>query len=303
MKKFLILMLLVTVLNSHASAEQPAAEKYRQMFASGNFYVECQIFTFQNSRKMPTAFLVYAGKDGKRMHGLNRSGVLGWYPAYGVTELTTSSNREMLKFRETLEAALKKYPHVLYENGRYYRFYKPLNNKPVNNRDELRGVMLPEEKLNSPNLNPDEEWQYVQSDLALPDELAIFFWDDKFHKNPLGLKPYYNGSSKVTVDKKEYDCDQYLIDIKSMAGTNIAQEAYNALYENGQLVMVRKYLIYKGKERFVRDLKVIAITEQVPEEVFAFRKKIKVYEAGTGNLDDLVGDPKIIGEVGGKVTK
>ena len=303
MKNFLVLILLFTVLNSHAYAEQPAAEKYHQMFQSGNFYVECQIFTFQNSRKMPTAFLVYAGKDGKRMHGLNRSGVLGWYPAYGVTELTTSSNREMLKFRETLEAASKKYPHVLYENGRYYRFYKPLKKQDYSFRDELRGVMLPEEKLNSPNLNPDEEWQYVQSDLALPDELAIFFWDDKFHKNPLGLKPYYNGSSKVTVDKKEYDCDQYLIDIKSMAGTNIAQEAYNALYENGQLVMVRKYLIYKGKERFVRDLKVIAITEQVPEEAFAFSKRIKVYEAGTGNLDDLVGDPKIIGEVGGKVTK
>lgn len=43
MKKFLIATLLLSVLALPASAEQPAAEQYRQMFASGNFYVEYRV--------------------------------------------------------------------------------------------------------------------------------------------------------------------------------------------------------------------------------------------------------------------
>lgn len=45
MKKFLILTLFLTLLTLSVSAEQPAAEQYRQMFASGNFHIEYQMST------------------------------------------------------------------------------------------------------------------------------------------------------------------------------------------------------------------------------------------------------------------
>ena len=44
MKKFLLLVLILTAITLPANAEQPAAEEYRQMFRSGNFYVEYQMF-------------------------------------------------------------------------------------------------------------------------------------------------------------------------------------------------------------------------------------------------------------------
>ena len=205
---------------------------------------------------------------------------------------------------ETLR--VKHFPDFMYKNGKYYQFFS--ENRAIlagitfpksKNKAKLSALVLPEDKLNSPNLKYAENWDLVESKLSLPDELAIFYWNDKFHANPFGLTPYYNGSSTRTIEDKDYECDQYLIDIKSMAGTNMAQEAYNMIYENGQLVMTQKYLILDGKEILIRTIKISALTSDVPEDAFTIGPKCNVYAAGTGDMNDLMERSILVEEIGG----
>ena len=119
-------------------------------------------------------------------------------------------------------------------------------------------------------------------------------------ENPFGLTPQYTGSSIRTVDQKDYDCDQYAINIKSIAGTIIAQEIYDALYQNGRLVMVQKYLVRNGKESLIRELDVKIMSSEVPEEAFEFGERCKIYAASDGDLSDLVGKKVLVEEIGGK---
>ncbi|MBR1646666.1 MAG: hypothetical protein IJ685_07795 [Selenomonadaceae bacterium] len=131
----------------------------------------------------------------------------------------------------------------------------------------------------------------------MPDELAIFCWDEPFRDN-FTAAPVYNDSSKVTLDKKEYDCDRYVVDVKSLAGTLIAQEAYNALYDGGKLVRVQKYLLYEGKEEFILEVEVKNISSTVPEDAFKIGKKIKVYAAENGDMKDLLEEPVLVETLG-----
>ena len=69
MKKVLIVTLLLMALVLPASAEQPAAEQYRQMFASGNFYVEYQMYMLRNEKARPiSGIMAFAGQNGDRMY-------------------------------------------------------------------------------------------------------------------------------------------------------------------------------------------------------------------------------------------
>ena len=58
MKKFLIVTLLLMALALPASAEQTAAEQYRQMFASGNFYVEYEVADYRDGKEFLVSDLI-----------------------------------------------------------------------------------------------------------------------------------------------------------------------------------------------------------------------------------------------------
>ena len=322
----MVLLMSVMIIPSTVSAEQAAAEQYRQMFRNGNFYVECQIFATVGSHNMSSGNLIYAGKNGSRMQRTTATGNFSlslapsyfWYSELSNFKSYVAYDRSLIlnpmqignnsRIHSSVHEKSKNYPDVMYKNGRYYRIKSEVaaratNGFGFNKKSKIFALVLPEDKLGSPYLNPDEEWQYIKQDLALPDELAIFYWEDKFHQNPFGVKPYYNGSTKRTIDEKEYDCDQYLIDIKSMAGTIIAQEAYNMLYENDKLVMIQKYLLRDGKEKLVRTTKIGTITSEVPEEFFKINQKCKIYAAGTGDMNELIDKKVIVEEIGGKEKK
>ena len=319
MKKILLLFLMMAmlVIPINVQAEQAAAEQYRKMFREGNFYVECQMFANIQSTTYATGIMTFAGQNGNRMYKIlmndkskikTKSGALGVlipggkvkyennlslnYSFFRDIELPKKHakiNKDTSDFSNYAREKIKLIPDILYRDGKYYRVNDYLYGGRVK-----EGFMLPEDKIDLPNLNPREEWQYTKSDLALPDELAIFNWNDKYHENTLGVQPYYNGSSKRTINDKEYDCDQYLIDIKSMANTIIAQEAYNMIYNEGQLIKVQKYLIYKGKEYLVRELIIINITSKIPEDAFKVGEKVSVYEGDTGSMADLLKTKKPI---------
>lgn len=269
MKKFLILTLIFTALALPVSAEQPAAEQYRQMFASGNFYVEYEVADKYSPKKN---HLIRAGRHGQRI----------------------------------AKVGLKdKYPSALYRDGKYYRFTK-VEEETSNiffgsSKSILRNAyVIEKDKLYSPTLAPEEHWQTVQKDLALPETFCVLFPNDPMNDDAqISHNPIFKSSSKRNIDGKEYDCDQYIKDIKSLAGTTVAQETYNALYDDGKLVRIQKYLLHDGKEFLVSDLVIHAISSEVPTDAFTIHKKFKLYAARNGDMNDLLDNLEQIGEMGG----
>lgn len=274
-KIFMLAAVLAAALYSgSASAEQAAAETYRQMFRAGNFYVEYQVNrdAERSIQSFETANIIAAK---------NNSRIVKHYAA------------GQSKKDEQLDA--------LYQNGKYYQFAADKSSTISNRKTSNEGKVLPESRLNSPELNPEEDWGAVKAALNLPEELAIFCWDDKFRDNPLNLSaPIYRGSNRKTVNDKEYDCDQYVRDIKSLAGTTIAQEIYNFLYENGNLVMTQKYFLRDGKETLLKQTSIITLTAQVPDSAFKINKEIKIYEAGNGDMKDMLEQYALVETLGGK---
>lgn len=316
-KKFLALAVAafsVIATPSPVSAEQAAAETYRQMFSSGNFYVECQMFGdeeikwgFGRPKKAVSAKLIYAGKNGSRsFRSVNtKKPATNW--AFNDVDLSklylgiNSSDRNVL----TYSTASKDWPDVLYKDGKYYRFISSLTNGggmfSFGLGKSLTAYVLPESELSSPALDEDQDWEFVREDLTLPDEFCVFFPNDPmrdgFQINPV---PHYNGESKRSFNDKEYDCDQYINDIKSLAGTIIAQEAYNVLYDGGKLVCIQKYLLRDGKEIHLYDNVITTITDQVPDNAFSGKKKVKVYGARNGDMADLLEKEVVVETLGGK---
>ena len=289
------------------SAEQAAAETYRQMFRDGNFYVEFQIELTKDIRtdnlyiegltqQIPKTFQrvskrITAGKKNvfERIANIQ----LGTRQTIKTDFQILAGKNGVRVYRETLKA---KNPDALYKGGRYYNFFR--ESVTGTNKSERRMLILSEENLNSINLYPAEGWQDIRADLALPDELAIFYWNEPYREQDSGWgEPVYNGSSTREINKKNYDCDQYISDIKSLAGTIIAQEAYNALYENGKLVMIQKYFLRDGKERLIETVNIKTITSQVPDTAFAIDKATKIYKPKNGDMDDLLNNYQ---EIGGK---
>lgn len=292
MRKFLIVMLLLSALTSPVSAEQPAAEQYRQMFASGNFYVEYEVADKSGNWVKPDV----ASSSSIRYFGMVRDSKKHRH------EIRAGQNGQRIA-----KSGIKdKYPDAFYQDGKYYKFTFDtkmsrdiLSGMPTS-KLLRRALVLEEENLYLPTLDPDEHWESVRKDLTLPEVFKILFPNDPMNDDAqISSKPIFNGDSKRTIDNKEYDCDQYVNDIKSVAGTVIAQEAYNMLYDGGRLVRIQKYLIRDGKEILTNDLIIHAISAQVPDEAFAITKKFKLYAARNGDMNDLLDSPEQIGEIGG----
>lgn len=310
MKKFLILTLLFTAFVLPVSAEQPAAEQYRQMFSSGNFYVECQIFGdteikwgFGRPKKATSPKLIYAGKNGNRSFRsvVTNNPKSNW--AFYDLDLSKlylgidSSARNVLIY----STASKDWPDVLYKDGKYYRFISSLKSGMFGLSKSTKAYVLPENQLYSPALGREQDWEFVCEDLTLPDEFCVFFPDDPMRKgfqtNPAAK---FNGSSTRSIDGKEYECDQYINDIKSLAGTIIAQEVYNMLYYSGKLVRIQKYFLRDGKEIHLYDNVIITLSSTVPDSAFSGTKKIKVYSARNGDMADLLEKEVVVEIFGGK---
>lgn len=324
MKKFLLLALLLTAITLPARAEQPAAEEYRQMFRSGNFYVEYQMsVTNSANQKLHSPIFTLAGRDGNRMQRIVIDKMFSqfWNYQSGWLNLSSVLDNATLSYRRTnlqyagrgnggfwmkdllFGKSEKNYPDALFMDGKYYRFRRVDQlldkTKAYGGNGTVYAKVLAQEDLNSPTLNEDDEWEFIRSDLALPDEFAIFCWDEPFRKN-FTPAPTYKDSSKRTVDGKEYDCDQYLVDIKNLAGTVIAQELYNMLYDGGKLIRVQKYFLYNGEEDLVLEVDVKNISATVPDNAFKIGRKIKVYAAENGDMQDLLEQPVLVETLGVK---
>ena len=309
-KKIAALALAVSALTAAtAGAEQAKAEEYRQMFASGNFYVKYGIglvnletitpgmdmysggfigyvgfkYATKDKYKPGKVFVVAAGKDGNRMKGIFGKALRA--PDF------EGNYTEILKD--------KKAPDVMFKNGKYYRV-RTSNDTTINalwrsTKAKSVAYMLPAEKLDLPTLDPDEGWNHIRKDLALPDELAIFCWHEPYRGDVQTKEaPRFQESNKQMLNGIMYDCDQYVAEEKSASGNVVSREIYRALYENGKLVYIQKFSAYDGTEVLTGIIDIREISAAPPENVFEFPAGTNIYAADEGKMYDLLGNPLLL---------
>ena len=300
--------------SSIAFAEQPAAEKYRNIIQSGNFYVE------YGPKGWGLRDYVVA-QNGVRMSGLKLEKMFG----------TTS------------------YPAVRYDNGKYYKF---VNKGTVKREEEIAnnewksyqnyesyqdavvdsntynngtvriggrssfyggvfggssggeypkkttGVVLEESNLNNPYLNPDAHWEKVRARLSLPAALKIFAYNDPYMGHEYGEnEPVFIESGQVEDNGKQRVCDKYTSVLKDNKGNVKAEMVYTAIYdEKGNLYKINKVCKINGKVLPVDELEIVTITDVLPEKAIDMPKS-KIYAADTGTITDLLKKPTLIEEI------
>lgn len=159
----------------------------------------------------------------------------------------------------------------------------------------LNAKFLDEKNINSSTLNSNEKWEFIRSDLALPEELAIFYWKEPMRDNLLNLPaPSFRGSSEKNIDGKNYICDTYTRDIKNLTGGVIAQNIYEMLYFEGKLELIQTYFLRGDKKTLIREVEIKNITAEVPEELFTTSKKVNVYAAESGDINDLLDNVALV---------
>lgn len=246
-----------------ANAEQPAAENYRQMFRAGNFYLEYDD---------KWGVRILAGKDGQRMERMRyfmESGGREWANPLGAIFLGGED----------------KTPEVLYRDGKFYHFV-----------EREKADVCDEKDLDDENLDPRQGWNKITQKLALPDELAVFCWDDKFRANtPAIAAPVFKESFTKNFKGKDYDCDRYVCEIKTISGGGAAQIVYEILYRNGELFRAESYLFRNERAYPINALELKKIQAEIPEGTFKISKRTKLYAAGMGDESDLLENPRQIG--------
>ena len=205
--------------------------------------------------------------------------------------ITGDAAKRMAALKETVQGRGYWDPEVLGTNDKLYQFYENKGTK---------AKVLPLNMLGSDKMSPDEKWPEKRERLALPEELAVLVWQDKWTSHPQSLgAPAFSGSSKRQVGSDEYDCDQYICDIRNQAGGVSGQLAYNLLYKDGKLVKAQKYLLYKGKQQLLSTLNIMEFKAGVDAAAISKLDKVKVYKAEMGDINDLLDNPVEEGTMGG----
>lgn len=264
MREKIIAMLLWSILSSGiVYAEQTVAEEYRAMFQDGNFYLEF---------KDKWGTRIIAEKDGTRMERMNYTfehGAMAWLNPLGAIFGGTGD----------------KNPEVMYKDGKYYYFVA-----------KNKANVCSEENLQNENLDPRQGWNKISQKLAVPNELAVFFWNDPYRsKSPAVGEPEFFGSGKAFFNDKEYECDTYVSKIKSRSGDKEEFLHYDLLYKDGKLFRVDLCVLKELMLYPVSSLEIVKIQRDIPEGTFKIYKGTKLYAAGTGDIDDLLEKPKEIG--------
>lgn len=261
-KIILAMTLALTTMVTTAFAEQPAANKYRAILRSGNFLIEYGDAFFTKT---------IAAENNMRMerssYKVKGGGMIG------IPLSIVGSGK-------------KDYPDTLYKNGKYYKF-----------ESKKKATMANRNQIKDPCIDPAGGWNYAQYSLAIPEELFALCHSDPFRyeSSVMGM-PKFVGSSKELVDKKEYDCDKYVVAMRSQTGAVMSETNYLYYYDNGELVLVKKIFRQKGTEYPMNEIMIKTITNKVPVGTFEIPKGCKVYAVGVGDMNDLIEQPILVEE-------
>lgn len=281
MKKILAVLAASMAMAATASAEQPEAQTYRDLLQNDDYCIRYQL----DGR---TKYLV--AKRGEQaclgqsvmVHNKAKGGGSSLFGAV-IAIATAMSQRE-----EWMTLAYKD------EKGYYRRFFGRIEDgapKAVYYR------FLPKERAGDPALDPEEHWGWVTQDaFRYSDALDVLDW--KQNQAPSLTEPVFSTTMQKTIDKESYTCDRYLSSVKTAAGTEDGQVAYDLLYQDGTLKRAQQsYIDAAKKEKVLADVKIISI-DRAKDADFKVIEKGKIYKAGTGDLDDMIDSLKELGEVG-----
>lgn len=262
-KIFSIPLLFLILLNvNFCSAEQLAAEDYQKMFRAGNFYVEF---------KDKWGVRILAGSDGVRLERMRydfEAGSIALLNPLGMIFGGESKN-----------------PEVMYKDGKFYNFV-----------EKNKANVCDEKHLYDENLDPRQGWNKIFQKIALPDELAIFFWEDIYSRHtPSVTAPKFAESVKKSFKNKEYDCDRYTCEIKTSTGGDLAELIYDAMYKDGKLFRVESFVLRNGQLYPLNVLEIKKFQAEIPKGTFKIYKNTKLYTAGIGDINDLLEKPVQIG--------
>lgn len=262
-KKFLTaLIALISLSCSYCNAEQAAAEGYKKMFRAGNFYVEF---------KDKWGVRILAGIGGIRLERMRYD-----FEAGSIALLNPLG---------MIFGGEDKNPEVMYKDGKFYNFV-----------EKNKANVCDEKHLYDENLDPRQGWNKIFQKIALPDELAIFFWNDIYRRNmPSLTAPKFSESMKKSFKNKEYDCDRYTCEIKTSSGGDVAKIIYDAMYSEGKLFRVESYVFRSGQLYPLNVLEIKKFQSEIPKGTFKIYKNTKLYAAGIGDINDLLEKPVQIG--------
>ena len=264
MKKFLTVALGICLAASNVSAEQPKAQEYREILSSEKFYVE---YDDDYVKK------IIVEDNGRRMSRVTLN----------------SSNQRMVSILNPLatlfSGGFSKYPDFMYYKNKYFKF-----------SEKETATMARAEQLHDENLNPSEGWALIDKELALPDELAIFNWNERHHKVSENISaPIFSSSTKKNIDGKEYNCDRYEAQVTNAKDTKIIFDmCYN---EKGALEIVESAILTGSREYHINKLTVKKIQSEIPKDAMALDLKAKIYAAGIGDMNDLLENPVLLGKL------
>ena len=265
MKKLFLVTAIFALLNfGTADAEHANADYYRQIFQSGSFYVKFEYkkdSTDSKNIKWGEKILFADDKNKIRMERTSykyAKGSLIWLNPLGAI----------------FGGDENKNPEVMYKDGKYYRFFA-----------KNKANVCEEKNLEHENINPRDGWNKIKKILALPDELAVFFWDDPFSLRSTEIPaPIFVESIKKSLDGKEYACDRYETKINDSADL-IYELFYN---DEGKLSFAKSTLVRNNQEYKINYLEIKEIkTEIADNEKFSY-ENVQEYPVGMGDIYDLL---------------
>lgn len=249
-----------------AFAENPKAEEYRKLFASGTYYID---YDMNDSVRKALAV-----SDGKRMdytiitrRNAALSTALAFIPVIGIAGMFV---------KET-----KKDPTALYQDNKYYQFI---------GKKEARVATSAE--LKDENLDPTEAWNSVPLRLALPEGFVMLAPNDPFNKIANYTVPAFVESGTITDGKNTFDYDTYKVPVQGATGNVLADKIFYLYYDNKKGELKRVITRFKepgsSMEQTISEFKIRTITGELPENALKMPGGTKVYAAGLGDMDDLL---------------
>lgn len=274
----------------HVSAEQAAAEQYRQLINSGKFFLEYSIKTDLSNADTQTSstFLQYEKYAVQ---------VLGEKIAWGDGK--KMSYLKKFSFEKQKSLCM---PNVLYQDGKCYKFKslkKATLHENVSPDNELTlpaffSALLPNSH-NVSRANPGISNQYKEVCTLIESGTEnIFGQNFSYDKYTLRLfDSDGNELGKFTDPKtgKKYDRDfssTYTYYYNSSGELKYVKE------EGFARLVAPKYSILNSMSDVEIYMSIDKFTGEIPTGFFNFPKGCKVYQDNTGTLDELLGNEVLI---------
>lgn len=260
-------------LSGLAHAEQPKADEYRQLFASGHYYLEYKIgFKDRNKNE-------YREYDHKLLDVYDRKLTLG---------VQDGKRMQFAAYKKgMLETVMQ--PEAYYADGKYYQFPWFEKNK---------ALMATEAEINDVSINPMERWDSKKNRLIVPQPLQVLAEGDKFGREDEHIRPAKLIES-FAGDAKNPAYDKYSAEVCNSDGDVLYEYITYLYYKKGELFASKFYWKYPGREEvLLQDMEIIRLTSEVPEKRINLKKGCEVFKAGTGDIDDMLDHQVLLYKVG-----